>query len=232
VDAVQLDLLRPLKEVDLPLSNAPIASGTELLLHIYNFRDSAAMSRPLDLRMRVRQFGWIRNVTDSYMFFYRAGLGSEYRARVKAESLEAAALAQSTGVPGVFTAVTPSNFEPALGVSLSWSYYRRRSSEWYSSPLRWLEPGIGLNVSFPRFGTRRVTISRATPTDSTSPLTRAVEENRQQIGLSSGVVLSLFDGALQYTYGYSLSSEIKRRYHGVGFSFFEVAKRLAEAARN
>lgn len=228
---VNLLLLGDLKDADLLLANTVATAGDEIALTVHNFRNEPSRSRSVDMRLHVREFGWVRKISDSYMFFYRAGLDEAYRAARAADSVEVDNRARTTGEQAEFTRVTPMNFEPALGVTLGWTYYHRDRGSRTARMVRWLEPGLGMNVSFPRFASRRFTVTRS-DTNPTTPLQRKVTEEKQQIGLSSGIILSAFDGALQYSYGYSLVTQNKRRYHSVGFSFFEVAKRLAESARN
>jgi hypothetical protein len=227
---MNLLLLGSLKDADVLLANTVASTGDDVSLTVYNFRNDAQRTRSMDIRLHVREFGWVRKISDSYMFFRRAGLDREYRRNIEADSAAADLRAQSTGQSAEYSRTMPLNFEPALGVSLGWTYYPRSDPKPLTQFLRWVQPGAGINVSFPRFATRTVTVSRGDPANAASPLQRKATDNRPQIGLGSGIVLSVFDGALQYSYGYSLVSDSKRRYHALGFSFFEVAKRLAEAA--
>jgi hypothetical protein len=227
---VNLRLLSGLKEVDLSLPSVAAAPGDALVVTLHNYRDEAARSRSMDVRMRVREFGLVRNVTDSYMFFHRNGVGADYRAGVTADSARAAEVVRSTKAAAEYERALPMNFEPALGVTLGWTYYQRRNGQRLNRFVRWVEPGAGLNVSFPRFATRTATLALSNPADPTSLITQKVSDVRPQIGLSTGLVLTLFDGGVQLSTGYSLASTSKRRYHALGFSFFEVAKRLAQAA--
>ena len=45
--------------------------------------------------------------------------------------------------------------------------------------------------------------------------------------VGAGIVGSLFDNNLQFTYGFNLNADRKRAYFGIGFGFVEVGKRLA-----
>lgn len=230
VRSLNLSQLQNVKDVDLLLRSTPANRGDDVLLRIYNFRNEPARVRSVDVRVGVREFGWVRNVTDSYMFFHREGLGHDYRVRIARDSVIADSIARTTGVAAQYSYALSMNFDPALGVTLGWTYYQRQEHRWFSLPLRWLQPGFGINVSFPRFATRTVTVSRANPEQTNSTLTRKPAETRPQIGLSTGGVLSFFDGGIQGSYGYSLASGRKRAYWALGFSFFEVAKRIAQAA--
>jgi hypothetical protein len=85
-----------------------------------------------------------------------------------------------------------------------------------------LAPGIGINVTFMNFGDPRDFDPAAN--DGNGAFTNT---NGTNFEVGAGVVGSLFDNNLQFTYGYNLNAGRKHSYFGVGFGFIEVGKRLA-----
>jgi hypothetical protein len=81
-----------------------------------------------------------------------------------------------------------------------------------------LAPGIGVNTTFMSFTDARdfdVSTNQFTKTSATT----------FQLGV--GPAVSLFNNALQFTYGWNLNVDQRRRYFGIGFGFVEVGKTLA-----
>jgi hypothetical protein len=85
-----------------------------------------------------------------------------------------------------------------------------------------LAPGIGINVTFMNFGDPRDFNPAAN--DGAGAFTTTTGTNFE---VGAGVVGSLFNNNLQFTYGYNLNAGRKNSYFGVGFGFIEVGKRLA-----
>jgi hypothetical protein len=85
-----------------------------------------------------------------------------------------------------------------------------------------LAPGVGINVTFMNFGDPRD--FNPTANDGAGAFTTTSGANFE---VGAGVVGSLFNNNLQFTYGYNLNAGRKNSYFGVGFGFIEVGKRLA-----
>ena len=56
----------------------------------------------------------------------------------------------------------------------------------------------------------------------------AAGTNASDIEITTGLVAGIFDGVIQFTYGWNLNVEKKRTYFGVGFSFVNVVDRLGK----
>jgi hypothetical protein len=130
------------------------------------------------------------------------------------------------------TPIQAVNFEPAPGVTFGFTYLDpclkpfKRSEEALQQPddskgkafLRGLGPGLGINFSF---------LSWANPRDfdpTNNTFTKTTGSNFQA---GAGVVLSLFNNKLDFTYGWNLNEDQRRRYFGIGFEFLAVGKTLA-----
>jgi hypothetical protein len=81
-----------------------------------------------------------------------------------------------------------------------------------------LAPGIGVNVTFMNF---------ADPRDFDPALNQFSTTSASNFQVGAGGVVSLFNNALQFTYGVNLNESQKRRYFGIGFGFIEVGKLLS-----
>jgi hypothetical protein len=94
-----------------------------------------------------------------------------------------------------------SMYTPMQGVTLSRSYLPRKGSKDWKDIIFCFTPGFGINVSFPQVG---------------------VDNNIQ---ISTGLVLSLFDNAIFFTYGCDLTTAERKPYFGLGFSFVDMTKK-------
>jgi hypothetical protein len=198
--------------------------GDVIELKVANGPDKPALNRELLLRLRVEDFGLTRNILDSFVFLKRLGV-SESADEQMPSSTDDDQMPPSTGMePSETEAPSEVNFEPAAGVTLLWTYRTRPQQ---SKLLEVLNPGVGMNVSFPRFGSKITSFT--SPTDSTTARV-TVESDRGSLQIAAGFVVSLFDNAIHFTYGWNLSAPEKRRYWGVGFSFLSVTKKVASAA--
>ena len=132
-------------------------------------------------------------------------------------------------------AIKPVNFSPFPGVTFGATFHSRglkkvsnKPWEWEASPsgrnrfLGALAPGIGINVTFMNFGDPRD--FNPTANMGAGGFTTTTGSNFE---VGAGIVGSLFDNNLQFTYGFNLNADRKRAYFGIGFGFVEVGKRLA-----
>jgi len=142
-------------------------------------------------------------------------------------SVNAADLKRATPIQAV-------NFEPAPGVTLGFTYLDPSLKPFKSSDpneplqqpddskgkafLRALGPGLGINFSFLNWASSR-------DFDPTSNTFAKTTGTNFQAG--AGIVFSLFNNKLDFTYGWNLNEDQRRRYFGVGFGFLEVGKTLA-----
>jgi hypothetical protein len=101
---------------------------------------------------------------------------------------------------------------PANGQTVVLVAHQTAGNRFFSA----LAPGLGVNVSLLNF------TNPAFLTPSGTGYTTPDAAPVVQIG--TGVVLSLFGGALQATYGWDLNIEAPRSYWGVGFSFVKIGQ--------
>lgn len=219
------------KDTDLPIERTGARPGDFITITVSNDALGDSLPRTFVVRLRVVEYGLTHKLSDSFLLLHRSGFSAAERERVAAS---VRASAQQLRVDQLEVVPGSANFAPAPGASYGWSWYPRRSSI-----IRWLRPRFGVNVSFPRFTTfeirARVRADTTLPvppaTDTTvSILTESEEtETAQSFQIASGVVLGLFGGAVEVTWGWNLTTESRRRYWGIGFSFARLAERLRDA---
>lgn len=110
--------------------------------------------------------------------------------------------------------LSPSNFKPTAGVSLLWTYHNNHSKYfiknkqrekriWIGRALRWLEPSIGLNISYLDFNTEK------------------------DFEVGCGFVVGMLQNKISFNTGYNLSVEGESPYYmGIGFSFSNVVSTI------
>jgi len=106
------------------------------------------------------------------------------------------------------------NFGPAPGVTYHWTISTRKRNVW-----RVLRPSVGANVSFTDWDD---------PAFNQATGQFAAGTNASDIEITSGVVGGVFDGIVQFTFGWNLNVDQKRTYFGIGFSFVNVVDRLGK----
>ncbi len=136
-------------------------------------------------------FGFRVKVTDSLLFLRRVGVSEEDK---KNE-------------------VDEVNFGPSPGVTYGGTYLTRGNDF-----LRFMRPGVGMNVSFMNWKDPAFDLS----TGKFAPGTKGSDV---QVGL--GVQFSLFNNILQFTYGANLHVEQDRQYWGIGISFVNLTTKVA-----
>ena len=110
------------------------------------------------------------------------------------------------------------NFRPAPGTTFGWVYRARTNPV-----LRVLTPGFGYNVSFTDWGDTAFDIA-------TGKFKKGTQGSNVEIG--TGLVLTLFHDTLHLSYGWNLNVESKRRYFGIGFSFFNLSQQIGGLITN
>ena len=199
-------VLGSLKDVDFIIANTPANVDDIIQVQILNGGTGYDDQVVLPIRLTVRRFGVQKSLKESFMFFYRMHVHTPR----EADSANPA-----------FSDPTPVNFEPYPGLSLIWSWYGRRGEF-----TKHLTPGIGFNVSFPRFGTS-ISEYRFNPGSSTGEVTTDAEGD---IGVCVGGVVTLFDGAFQLSRGWMLTVEEEREYWSIGFNFLKAVKGVKAVA--
>lgn len=133
------------------------------------------------------------------------------------------------------------DFRPSPGVSLLTTFHFR-DLKWVNSLnspsdsgyfvdrksarrlLGALSPGVGVNASLLGF---KATDKCLAPPNSN----KCVVTDGPSFQIGVGPMLSLFDGALQFTYGWNLSLQSRPAYFGVGFSFLQLIEKGTKLAR-
>ncbi len=202
VDEIGEQTLGLLKDTEIILSRTPVKINDSIDIDIINGGGNTDAQQVFPIRIAAKRFGFKNSITESYLFFKRmhvddVGFG--------ADSLDPEIVRPK-----------PVNFEPYLGISMIWTYYPRSKGL-----VRVLTPGFGFNVSFPRFGTNISEYSF-----NPNNFGEVTTSSDTDIGISAGIVVALFDGAIQFSRGYVLSNVDKdhRDYWSIGFSFVKAAK--------
>jgi len=97
------------------------------------------------------------------------------------------------------------------------AYFHRGDSSW-AKFVRGLGPGAGINVTFMNFNDPSFNLAT----------TQFVNTNGTNVQVGAGLIGSLFDDKIQFSYGWDLNVEKRRTYFGVGFGFIEIGKELAK----
>jgi hypothetical protein len=199
-------------------------SGDQIVIRIQNGPTTQDLYREHELVLRVSEFGWTREISDSFMFVKRTNVSEPELNENGVSETQPTGMGNDTAGEQVAESSVEFprevNFEPAAGASLSWIYRARKDEPGF---LQWLTPALGVNVLFPRFGSTVVTFTPATSPDSLSQL--EFTESDKDLEVATGLVASLFDNSVHFTLGWNLNVSEKRRYWGVGFSFVEIAKK-------
>ena len=217
---------RNLKDTDVLVSQTGAQNGDEILLTISNGIDRPTLNRTLKVRIRVAQFGLVSHVVDSFLLVQRLGVSATANAQA-VQGAQQTAMAGGTG-SSVSTPL-PVNFTPAAGATLGWTYFQRRNEGGWDRLVRWIQPGFGINVSFPQFGSK---ITTFTPSTVNAPPTATVTVSSNNIDIAAGLVGSFFNGAVIVTYGNNLTTNSPRGYWGLGFSFVKLVKGVTQGNTN
>jgi hypothetical protein len=138
-----------------------------------------------------QKFGFRVKVSDSLMFIKRIGVGKQD---------------QTGGVDAV-------NFSPSPGVTYGGTYFSRGNRF-----ARFLQPGVGINLLFTKWGDAAFDIS-------TGQFVQGTKAGDIQTGI--GGQFSLFGDVLQFTYGANLQVQQKRQYFGIGVSFVSLSTKIS-----
>lgn len=220
------ELISSLKDTEIVLNEQRVSAGDEISIIIANGQNRSELHRELEITMRVEEFGFIRRISDSFLFVRRIGVNSSENAQAVDDARDTAEQDGTTE-----TVATPREviFEPAPGVTLGWTYKPRDGF------MSWLQPGFGINVSFPRFGSNftSVRVDDTSAGDPNQPATVTFEQVTQssEIDVAAGLMLSLFDNAVTAGFGYNLTSAKPRFFGALGFSFIGLGRQAARAAQ-
>lgn len=226
IEKLAIDSRNDLPDANLHVKNTSARPGDNITLKIQNGDVDSGLARSMEFSLGVDHFGFRRRISDSFLFVERQGVSSSDGAAAESAGAEEAA---STGEEVTVSTPAEARFVPTPGVTLGW-HLRPRKPTLFSGGykqrkfLRWLEPGVGINVSFPRFGNKVTKFDRVADQSNVDIAQVTFEESDDDIDIGVGVVASFFDNRLQLTYGWNLSEDEKRQYIGIGFSFVEVLR--------
>ncbi len=213
------DLLRQyLVPAQIFLGADDVKPGDTVMLRI-EARESAgaAIGVPAQFLLTVRDRGTRVAVSPSLLFVKRLGVSDADTDITKPNAIKPVDFSPFPGV--TFGAVFHSRGLKKV-TDKDWDYEASETSG--SRFLGALAPGIGINVTFMNFGDPRDFNPAAN--NGAGAFTTTTGANFE---VGAGVVGSLFDNNLQFTYGYNLNASRKNSYFGIGFGFIEVGKRLA-----
>jgi hypothetical protein len=209
-----------LKDGDIYIPETGARPGDRIVIEIENDAAGDSIPRVHKVTLKVVEFGITQRTRDSFLLLNRIGVSD-----VTTQSLVATSpVADSAGATDVVSAPEVHRAVPTPGITYGWSYYPRnrdRTRRW--AVVQWLHPGLGVNVSFVRFGTRIVEFQVA---DTANNIAGSVEASREEgtLDVAVGPILTLFDGAVQFSQGWNLSAGSKRTYWALGFSFLRLTR--------
>ena len=219
-DAAVASLL-PSTDIALAPNNAE--PGDRVIIRITTV-DLHQHRRVTDFPVDVGSYGIVRGITDSFLFLNRVvpeGLEDKMIRKRAADYLGKSGLDRELLSPVVNVPVG-SRVAPTAGVTYGWIWHPRESTSAFREWGRAFHPGWGVNVSFPSYRTKQVTIvPPETTADSanTASIEPNAEETQTDLALSLGGVLSMFDGAFQFSGGRILNAPSRRWYWALGISF-------------
>jgi hypothetical protein len=132
--------------------------------------------------------------------------------RLGVTAAEASPPTGSTAAP-----INKINFAPSPGMTFGIAYFKRGTTAG-DKFLRGLGPGVGMNVTFMNFNDPSFDLSTQ----------KFVNTTGTNVQVGAGVVGSLFDNKIQFSYGWNLNVEHRRTYFGIGFGFIEIGKELGK----
>jgi hypothetical protein len=164
--------------------------------------DSTTGGVPVVFEIAIKKYGAKTQWSPSLLFIRRLGV----------TDAEATPPAGSTVAP-----LNRINFAPSPGMTFGVAYFKRGRS---GSDKFWraLGPGAGMNVTFMNFNDPSFDLATS----------QFVNTNGTNVQVGAGVIGSLFDNKIQFTYGWNLNVERRRNYWGVGFGFIEIGKELTK----
>lgn len=213
-------LLEELRDTDLLISRTKAKPGDEILLTFTNTVPPGATNpRQMTVDLRIRRFGWVSDITDSFLFLRRLGVTYQEGVPNLVARAEQALAAGTDKRDSTLVVPLGVDFDLTPGASFIWTRYSRG---WSSA----LAPSFGLNVSFPKFQTRTYQLSVAA--GANRDVTRKEETTSHTFDLAVGPYIGFFDGAIGITAGRAITVERRPWYFGIGLSFLRLAKNASK----
>lgn len=207
------EIFKRLVYARIDLSNEKIADGDELTISVVwynsdgntksNTNDKSDAVNLATAKFIIKKVGWDLDVAESALLIHRFQEGRLRR-----------------DYP-----LSPSNFKPSVGASLLWTFYNtyrvpdkikhsflvseKNHGKAKQYPLlrflHWLEPSMGINVSYNDFRTDR------------------------EVEFGAGPIIGLFRNRIFFTSGYNFSVNGESPfYFGIGFSFSKIYQRIKD----
>jgi len=185
------------------LRSAKAADGNLLTVTVEAVgADGSPVGIPAVFEIDIKKYGAKIQWSPSLLFVRRLGV----------TDAEAAPPTGSTTPP-----ISKINFAPSPGMTFGIAYFKRGYSK-SDKFLRALGPGAGMNVTFMNFNDPSFDLSTQ----------KFVNTSGTNVQVGAGLIGSLFDNKIQFSYGWNLNVENRRRYFGVGFGFIEIGKELTK----
>lgn len=213
-------MLERLMDTEINLASHDLSSGDRITLTFTNaLEPNSGHNREMELLLRVRRFGWVSDVNDSFLFLRRQHANYDRTPSVVTKA------AQSIPEGGELEVEVPAgvNYTLTPGASLTWTYFSRNRNSFWS----WLRLGLGMQVSFPKFETVTYTISRAVGAP-VEQVTITQESRSNSFDIAVGPLVTLFDNAVGFSTGRNLMAHDAPYYIGFSVSFVSLAKRAAQ----
>jgi len=204
--------LSGLRDAQFSIASSAAAAGDVIVLTVTNTEGGTELSRPYTIRLAVRQFGFVRQVTAPIMLVHRSGVTPE----TESAAISAASRAFTAGGPPTVDIPATTNFTPAAGSALTWTLHSRTNAF-----ARWLAPGFGVDVSFTTFRTRTITFVAASPVP-----TQTEKSGSDAVQVAVAPLLTFFDGDIVAGMGWNLNVPTDRFFTAIGFNFLNIIDNL------
>jgi hypothetical protein len=212
--------LQSMKDAEITIRQTGASVGDVLVLTIADTIGDSNDNRVLEVRLPVREFGFVRRVTDAILVMNVPGVGETPRIAT------AQRLADSTNVGSTLSFPLNLRGSPSAGVSLSWTYLPREDDNYSSLTdgwrdfFDWIRVGVGINASVISVPHKVITISPKA----------AVAESSQdpEIGYTVGGLVTVFDSAIQWSVGRTMTGDRARTYTAIGLSFLAATDKAKD----
>lgn len=212
-EKVKNGFIKNLKDTEFHIASTGAKSGDVITLILANGKPGSDGYREHRVRLHVRDFGFSLKTSDTLLMIKRLNVSST-RDDELIGSIPVGS-ADSKEVPLDY------NYVPTAGVTFGGTYYARRSK--CCGIPAFIKPGLGINVSFPRFGSKIASYSAIAVNDTTIERSISIDESSNTVDLAIGLALTLFDNTIILTYGRNFTAEEEQVYWGVGFNFLKIA---------
>lgn len=221
-DEVQNILLGAIKDASVDIAANGAQIGENLILTLTDSVGDPMSDRSQDVRMRVRDFGLLRRVSDAILL---VNTWADVDIAQRVQGAQVVANAQG-GTATAFDVPVPVRGSPTAGVSFTWTYSPRRDDDfsplpyWLRATSSWLEPGFGFAALAGSMPMKRVVITPNQPSKE--------EPADSQIAYAVGGILTVFDGALAWSGGWTVNGSRPRAYTGIGISFLNATEKARD----